>query len=61
MTEIVRQGKSIIMISSDMEELLGMSDRMVMLSKGRQTGMLEKEEFTQERVLNYISEVVEDE
>lgn len=61
MTELVRQGKSIIMISSDMEELLGMSDRMVMLSKGRQTGVLEKEEFTQERVLNYISEVVEDE
>lgn len=61
MTDFVRQGKSIIMISSDMEELLGMSDRMIMLSKGRQTGVMKKEQFTQERVLNYISEVVEDE
>lgn len=61
MTDIVKQGKSIIMISSDMEELLGMSDRMVMLSKGRQAGILEKAEFTQESVLKYISEVIEDE
>lgn len=55
MTQLVEEGKSIIMISSEMSELLGMSDRLVILSKGRYTGSLEKEEFTQETVLKYSS------
>ncbi|MCF0132413.1 MAG: sugar ABC transporter ATP-binding protein, partial [Blautia sp.] len=55
MTELVQEGKSIIMISSDMEELLGMSDRIVVLSEGRVTGVLNKEEFSQERVLSLAS------
>lgn len=55
MTQLVEEGKSIIMISSEMSELLGMSDRLVILSKGRYTGSLEREEFTQETVLKYSS------
>lgn len=55
MTQLVEEGKSIIMISSEMSELLGMSDRLVILSKGRYTGSLDKEEFTQETVLKYSS------
>lgn len=60
MTDIVKEGKSIIMISSEMEELLGMSDRIVILSKGRQTTIIEKNEFSQEKVLEYSAEVVKD-
>jgi ABC-type sugar transport system ATPase subunit len=44
-----------------MEELMGMSDRMVILSKGRQTGILRKEEFSQEKILKYFAEVAADE
>lgn len=55
MTELVGQGKSIIMISSDMEELLGMSDRIVVLSEGRLTGEVLKDEFSQENILSLAS------
>lgn len=58
MTDLVKNGKSIIMISSDMEELLGMSDRMVILSKGRYVTELKKEEFSQDIILKYFSEIV---
>lgn len=55
MNELCEQGIGIIMISSDMEEIIAMSDRMVVLCEGRQTGSLEKEEFTQENILAYAS------
>lgn len=55
MTQLVEQGKSIIMISSEMSELLGMSDRLIILSKGRYAGSLDSEEFNQETVLKYSS------
>ena len=55
MVRLVQSGKSIIMISSDMEELLGMSDRLVILTKGRYSGTLEKADFSQELVLKYSS------
>ncbi len=55
MTELVKDGKAIIMISSDMEELLGMSDRIIVLSEGRITGEVQKEDFSQETVLRLAS------
>ena len=55
MTQLVEEGKSIIMISSEMSELLGMSDRLIILAKGRYTGTLSAEEFNQETVLKYSS------
>ena len=55
MSELVKEGKSIIMISSDMEELLGMSDRIIVLSNGKISGEVKKEEFSQERVLSLAS------
>ena len=58
MTDLVQSGKAIIMISSDMEELLGMSDRMIILSKGRFSAELSKEEYSQETILKYSSEIV---
>ena len=55
MIELTQQGKSILMVSSDMEELLGMSERIVVLHEGEQTGIIEKAEFSQERVLSLAS------
>jgi ABC-type sugar transport system ATPase subunit len=55
MNELAEQGMSIIMITSEMEELLGMSDRVIVLFEGKITGELAKEEFAQERVLELAS------
>ena len=55
MIELTKEGKSILMVSSDMEELLGMSERIVVLHEGEQTGTIEKPEFSQERVLALAS------
>lgn len=51
MNELANEGKAIIMISSDMEELIGMSDRIVVLCKGRVAGSIEKQEISQESIL----------
>ncbi|AMC93778.1 sugar ABC transporter ATP-binding protein [Erysipelothrix larvae] len=51
MNDLVAQGKSIIMISSEMSELLGMSDRIMIMCEGRQSGILDKEEATQEKIM----------
>lgn len=50
-SNLAKEGLSIIMISSDMPELLGMSDRVVVIKNGRKTGELERRDFSQERVL----------
>lgn len=59
MNQLVEEGKSILMISSEMEELLGMSDRIIVLHEGRVSGQLEKEAFSQDRVLELASGIVE--
>lgn len=55
MCSLAESGVGIIMISSDMEELLGMSDRVVVLCEGKISGELAKEEFEQERILDLAS------
>ena len=55
MDRLTRQGISIIMISSDMEELLGMSDRIVVLSEGSIAGELSRDEFSQVAVMELAS------
>ena len=55
MNELAEQGKSILMVSSDMEELLGMSERLIVLHEGHKTGELERPEFSQEKVLTLAS------
>ena len=59
MNSLVENGKSILMISSEMEEMLGMSDRIVVLHEGRVSGELSKNEFSQESVLELASGIVE--
>jgi ribose transport system ATP-binding protein len=55
MNEMTESGKSIIMISSDMEELLGMSDRIVVLYEGSVSGELKRAEFGRERIMKLAS------
>ncbi len=51
MTKLVQQGMSIIMISSELPEILGMSDRVYVVSSGKITGELPIEEATQEKIM----------
>ncbi|MDE6970844.1 MAG: sugar ABC transporter ATP-binding protein [Eubacterium sp.] len=52
MNELAAQGKSIIMISSEMTEILRMSDRIVVMCEGRKTGELDIAEATQENIMH---------
>lgn len=52
MNELVAEGKSIIMISSEMTEILRMSDRIVVMCEGRKTAEIGIEEATQERIMH---------
>jgi D-xylose transport system ATP-binding protein len=51
MNELAEKGVSIIMISSDLEEVLGMSDRIVVMHAGRSNGTLNIAEATQEKIM----------
>ena len=51
MDELVKQGKSIIMISSELPEVLRMSDRILVMCEGRKTGELDISEATQENIM----------
>ncbi len=52
MNKLVAEGKSIIMISSEMTEILRMSDRIVVMCEGKKTGELDIAEATQESIMN---------
>lgn len=52
MNKLVKEGMSIIMISSELPEVLGMSDRVYIVSSGRITGELPIEEATQEKIMH---------
>ena len=56
MSELVKQGKAIIMISSEMPELVGMSHRVMVLCGGQLTGILDKEEINQEAIMRYATQ-----
>jgi methyl-galactoside transport system ATP-binding protein len=51
-TELVQQGKSIIMISSEMPELIGMSDRIIVMCEGRMSGILQGNDKTEESIMH---------
>jgi len=55
MNALCREGKGIILISSDLPELLSMSDRLYVMHERKFVASLSKEEATQERVLGYAS------
>ena len=56
MGDLAKKGYAIVLISSEMPEILGMSDRIVVMCNGRKTGELNKDEATQERILELAME-----
>ena len=51
MEEMAQKGKCVIMISSEMPELMGMSDRIMVMCEGHKSGILEKSEVSDERIM----------
>jgi len=49
--KLAAEGVSVIAISSEMEEVLGISDRIAVMHEGRITGVLEREHFSEEAVM----------
>ena len=51
MEEMAQKGKCVIMISSEMPELMGMSDRIMVMCEGHKSGILDKSEVTDEKIM----------
>ncbi len=56
MASLVKEGKAILMVSSEMPELIGMSHRVMVLCEGKVTGMLEKDDITQENIMRLATQ-----
>ena len=54
--DLAKEGKSIIMISSEMSELIGMSDRIMVMCDGRVTGFVNGKDATQENIMAYATQ-----
>jgi inositol transport system ATP-binding protein len=52
MSGLAKEGKAILMVSSEMPEILGMSDRVLVMAGGRITAEFSREDVTQEKVLD---------
>lgn len=59
--DIAKQGKGIILISSDLPELLGVADRIYAIHEGQITGEIQKKSFNEETVMNYMLGINEEE
>lgn len=59
--DLVMQGKSAIIISSEMPELIGISDRIIVMSQGRKKGELKREDFSQEAIMQLAAHSDENE
>jgi len=57
MTSLVKEGKSIVMVSSELPELIGMCDRIYVMSEGRISGELKRSEFSQEKIMRYAMNI----
>jgi inositol transport system ATP-binding protein len=55
-SELAGQGVAVIMISSEMPEVLGMSDRVLVMHEGRQTGIVDRQDATQVRIMELASQ-----
>ena len=60
-TRLASEGKCVLMISSDMPELISMSDRVVVVRKGRITAILDKDEISENSIIRHALEVKKDE
>jgi len=52
MNELLRRGVAILMISSELPEVLGMCDRILVMHEGRLAGALSREQATQEQIMH---------
>ena len=57
--KLVEQGIGVIVISSELPELIGISDRIIVMCEGRISGELEKKDFSQEKILDLATQVEE--
>lgn len=55
MSKLAQEGKAIIMISSELPEILGMSDRIIVMHEGRITGEFLREEASQDKIMMYAT------
>lgn len=55
MTEMAKQNKAVIMVSSELPELIGMCDRIYIMNQGKITGQLRREEFSQEAIMRFAT------
>lgn len=55
MTEVAQSGKAVVMVSSELPELIGMCDRIYVMCEGHIAGELEREEFSQEAIMMYAT------
>lgn len=60
MSQMAYTGKSIIMVSSELPEVLGMSDRIVVMHEGRVTGILDNDNLTQQEIMEYATGAKDD-
>ena len=60
MNRLAAEGKSIIMISSEMTEILRMSDRIIVMCEGKKTGEIDIAEATQENIMNMATRDIQD-
>lgn len=58
--ELIKQGDSIIIVSSYLPEVMGLSDRIVVLREGRQMGIVERKDFNDELLLQYATALKSD-
>jgi rhamnose transport system ATP-binding protein len=61
MSKLASEGKAILMISSELPEVLGMSDRIIVMHEGRMTGLFTRAEATQEKIMTAATETVKTE
>ena len=54
-TNLAARGKAIILVSSELPEILGMSDRVAVMREGRLTGIVERKDATQEVIMRYAT------
>ena len=55
LSELAGQGRSIIVVSSELPEVMGVADRIVIMHEGYVSGVLDRSEFSQETIMKYAT------
>ena len=54
--EMVKAGKAVIVISSEIPEVMGLADRIIVMAEGRLTGEISRPDFSQEAIMTYAAQ-----